>query len=198
MGVVLAVWVLERRPRPRRLLRRRHEATGRCDPSLISHWYDTAVSPLRCGGPLRGWPAANVESRTRPIEGRRACLAHHADHGKGQSPPSHPRQPPPDVQQATGFPESRGIITRYVRGSRSRPTDRGPERSHATCTGGARSRSLGVPGTLSGERRQALGPEPATSSGQCELRRLASAYSPRHSAARGSSWSQTCTCTDKR
>ena len=68
-------------------LRRRHEATGRRDPSLISRRHDTAI------GPLWEWPTASVESRTRPSEGRRACLAHHADHGKGPSPPSPKRQP---------------------------------------------------------------------------------------------------------
>ena len=51
----------------------------------------------------------------------------------------------------------------------------------------ARRRSPGrLPETLSGERRQGLGPEPATSPGQCELRRQACvrAASPQHTELR--------------
>ena len=64
-------------------------------------------------------------------------------------------------------------------GSYSRPILRELERFHATLRADARRRSLGASNVLSGERRQALEPEPTTSPGQCELRRLTREATPR-------------------
>ena len=85
--------------------------------------------------------------------------------------------------------------TRGVSSAVPRPRPEGQD--HATHMGGAQRRSPGVRRTLSGERRQALGPEPATSPGQCELRRLAPVPRARYAQRFASRAAESCTCTEE-
>ena len=139
-------------------------ATGRCDPSLISHRYDTAIGPRDPQPPSRAAPVpSRGDGRVWP-----PTLIHGPVHGNGQSPPPQKRQPQPGIQQAT---DRRRLAPAYSARSRAVPYTADLTVPRDT-TGGARRRSPGrLPETLSGERRQGLGPEPATSPGQCELSR---------------------------